>query len=212
MIIKKVTVGSLETNCYILVDELNKQASPAGRQAIIIDPGDEAEKIKRVLSQLEAEPALVINTHGHVDHVRADDEFGLPVYVHEKDAAMLTDPEANLSNLLASGFSSSSKVIKLKEGQEIKLGEILLEVIHTPGHTPGGISLLLKKPKEGIVFTGDSLFFQGIGRTDFPGANHRLLLESIKKKLFTLADDTVIYPGHGAASTIGFEKKSQGLY
>lgn len=201
MVLEKVVVGNLQVNCYILACDKNSSA-------IVIDPGDETEKIKRALGKFELRPAFIINTHGHMDHIYGDDDFGLTVYAHRGDAPLLKDQNLNLSVFLGRPFQVKSFVKTLEDGQVIKLEGLELEVIHTPGHTPGGICLLLKKPENKILFSGDSLFCEGIGRTDFPGASEALLITSIKEKLFKLSDDTIVLPGHGPASTIGREKKS----
>lgn len=201
MIIETVVVGSLEVNCYIL-------ASEAGAQAIIIDPGDEDNKIKKVLDKHKLKPAFIINTHAHFDHIGGDDKFDIPVYVHEDDLSLLKDSRLNLSGIFNFSYEIKNKIVNLKDRQAIELEKIKLEVIHTPGHTPGGICLLLHRPLNNILFSGDTLFCQGIGRTDFPGASEDLLVKSIKEKLFKLADETIIYPGHGPSSTIGGEKRN----
>jgi hydroxyacylglutathione hydrolase len=201
MILETLCVGPMQVNCYIL-------ASEKGSQAIIIDPGGEADKIKRILLRHKLKAALIINTHGHIDHIGCDDEFGVPVYVHSQDSQLLEDPKLNLSAFLASPFSVRSKINLLEEKQKIELEQISLEVIHMPGHTPGGICLLMHKPNNKVLFTGDSLFYRSIGRTDFPGADEGLLIQSIKEKIFKLPDDTAIYPGHGASSSIGDEKRN----
>ncbi len=200
MILETIPVGSLEVNCYIL-------ASGPGSQAIIIDPGAEAQKIKQALNKHKLKAAFIINTHGHFDHIGCDDKFDVPVYIHQKDAELLNDPKQNLSAFFIAAYAVKSKIIPLEEKQVIELEKIRLEVIHTPGHTPGGICLLLDKPESGILFSGDTLFCQGVGRTDYAGASETVLLKSIREKLFILPDDTIIYPGHGPASTIGREKK-----
>ena len=202
MVLESLSLGPFQVNCYILAVENNSKA-------IIIDPGDEEKKIRRVLDTHSLEPALIINTHGHIDHIGCNDKFGVPVYIHSLDLAMLNDPKLNLSHLLQprpSHIQSQVKVIEDKE--KIELGLIQLEVMHTPGHTPGGICLLLKKPQNNILFSGDTLFYQGVGRTDFPGADEGQLIKSIREKLFKLPEDTVIYPGHGMPSTIGEEMKN----
>jgi glyoxylase-like metal-dependent hydrolase (beta-lactamase superfamily II) len=201
MILETLCVGAMQVNCYILA----LQNDSCG---IIIDPGDEEQEIKRVLDKYKITPAFIINTHGHIDHIGCDDKFGVPVYIHSKDLVLLKDPELNLSNFLSGSFSVKSKIRTLEDKDNIELGLINLEVIHLPGHTPGGIALLMKRPKDKILFTGDSLFYQSIGRSDFPGANGALLVNSIKQRLLILDDDTVIYPGHGPSSTIGREKNS----
>jgi len=200
MILETTVVGPFEVNCYIIASE-NK--SPA----IIIDPGEGEDKIKQVLSKYKLKPAFIINTHGHIDHIGCDDKFGVPVYIHHQDLRLLRDPRLNLSSLLTSSFSVKSEIRTLEDKENVELGQIQLEVMHVPGHTPGGIALLMKKPQNNILFTGDTLFYQGIGRTDFPGADGQLLIKSIKEKMFNLSDDTVIYPGHGPSSTIGEEKR-----
>jgi len=202
MILESLCLGPFQVNCYILAVENNSKA-------VIIDPGDEEKKIRRALDIHRLEPALIINTHGHIDHIGCNDKFGVPVYIHRMDSAMLQDPKLNLSNFLQPRPYHMQYQVKVMEDKEkIELGLIELEVMHTPGHTPGGICLLLKKPQNKILFSGDTLFYQGVGRTDFPGADEGQLIKSIKEKLFKLPEDTVIYPGHGASSTIGQEKKN----
>jgi len=201
MILETVVVGPMQVNCYVLALESNAQA-------IIIDPGDDEQKIRKVLNKYRLNPAMVMNTHGHIDHIGCDDKFAAPVYIHSRDAALLKDPQLNLSNFLSSALSVKSKIHTVEDKENIVLDQIQLKVIHVPGHTPGGIALLMQKPQDKVLFTGDSLFYRGIGRTDFPGGDTELLIASIKEGLLGLADDTVIYPGHGASSTIGEEKKN----
>jgi glyoxylase-like metal-dependent hydrolase (beta-lactamase superfamily II) len=205
MIFETVCVGMMQANCYVLAE--GKES-----QAIIIDPGDEEGKIRKVLDRNKLKPGLVVNTHGHIDHIGCDDRFAVPVCIHKKDLPLLKEPRLNLSSLFGAPFSVNSQVRLLEDGQSFGLGTLELEVIHVPGHTPGGIALLLKSPKGKILFTGDSLFCQGIGRTDFPGASEPGLIESIRKRLFVLADDVAIYPGHGPASSIGAEKRDNPFF
>lgn len=200
MILETVIVGSLQVNCYIL-------SAADGRDAIIIDPGDSQDLIRKVLDRHRLKPVCVINTHGHVDHIGCDDAFGVPVYAHKDEIALLKDSGRNFSDFMDLPFSVKSKVTGLADKQVLVFDGVELEVIHTPGHSPGGICLLLKKPVTNILFSGDTLFYGSIGRTDFPGADTNTLLESIREKLLVLPDDTIVYPGHGAASTIGHEKK-----
>lgn len=197
MFLKKIIVGDLEENCYLIADEGTKNA-------IIIDPGDDYARIKKIIEQNKLHPRFIINTHGHADHIGADDKFGLPVYIHKLDAQCLNDSAENLSYLMGTPFSLTVPAVKILEnGDFIKLDSLSLEVIHTPGHTPGGICL----KADNLVFTGDTLFFGGIGRTDFPGASEQQLLASIRDRLLSLDDTTVIHPGHGPSSTIGNEKR-----
>jgi|SRR3989338_601813 len=201
MILETICVGTMQVNCYIL-------ASDKDSSGIIIDPGDDRNQIEKALNKYRIKPAFIINTHGHIDHIGLDDNFGVPVYIHRQDAALLKDPKLNLSGFLATSFSVKSNLKFLEDKDNIELQRLELEVIHTPGHTPGGISLLMKKPLDKILFTGDTLFYHGIGRTDFPNADETLLIKSIKEKLFNLSDDTVVYPGHGPSSTIGEERRN----
>ncbi len=200
MILDSVCVGSYQVNCYILSTEDN-------RQAVIIDPGDQKDKIKNVLDKHKLKPALIINTHGHIDHIGCDDEFAVPIYAHSAEAPMLGNSGLNMSDFLNMPYSVKSPIKVLEDKSKIVLGEIELEVIHTPGHTQGGICLLLKKPVTNILFSGDTLFYENVGRTDFAGGSTANLMKSIKEKLFLLPDETVIYPGHGRSSTIGHEKR-----
>lgn len=201
MILESLCVGHLQVNCYVLACQNNSLA-------VIIDPGEEEKKIRRVLDKHKLKAGLVINTHGHADHIGCDDVFGVTVYAHSREVALLKDPELNLSNFLGRSLSVKSTIKPVEEGEIIGLDGIRLEVIHVPGHSPGGICLLLKEPAGKILFSGDSLFHMSIGRTDFPGASEELLIKSIKEKLLKLSDDTIVYPGHGPASTIGAEKKN----
>ncbi|MFH1641105.1 MAG: MBL fold metallo-hydrolase [Candidatus Omnitrophota bacterium] len=201
MILETLSLGPMQVNCYIL-------ASRKESEAVLIDPGAQPEKIRSVLMRHKLKPALIVNTHGHIDHIGSDDVFGVPVYIHRQDATMLKDSRLNLSAFLDSSFCVQSKINLLEEKEKIVLGGIILEVIHTPGHTPGGICLLMHKPSNKILFTGDSLFYRSIGRTDFAQGDTDLLIKSIKEKILKLPDDIVIYPGHGPSSTIGEEKRN----
>jgi glyoxylase-like metal-dependent hydrolase (beta-lactamase superfamily II) len=176
---------------------------------MIIDPGDDDRQIKRLLDSKGWQPAFIVHTHGHIDHIGADNKFSIPIYIHRNDFNLLKDPKLNLSQMLGESFAINSKINILEDKQDIRLREgICLKVIHTPGHTAGSICLLLQQPKEKVLFSGDTLFFEGVGRTDFPGACEELLFRSIKEKLFSLDDDTVVYPGHGQITSIGHEKQA----
>lgn len=200
MILEAISVGSLEVNCYILA---TGRKSPA----IIIDPGDEENKIRRVLTKYELEPEFIINTHGHYDHIGCDDRFNVPVYVHHLDEALLRDSQKNLSAAFSISYSVRSPIKTVEEKDNILLGEIKLEVIHIPGHTPGGMCLLIKSTQGHILFSGDTLFCRGIGRSDLAGGNEAILIKGIKEKLLVLPDETIVYPGHGPSTTIGEEKR-----
>lgn len=197
MILETVVVGFYEVNCYILGNEKTKEA-------IIIDPGADYEKIKLVLARHNLLPCYIINTHGHGDHIGANGSLSVPIYIHRDDADFLQDPKRNLSSFLGFSLHSPPATHLLNDGQQLNLIGFTLNILHTPGHTPGGICIRLDK----ILFTGDTLFAGSIGRTDFPYGNEEILLNSIKTKLLALDDDTLIYPGHGDPSTIKRERKT----
>ncbi len=191
MIIERIVVGDFFTNCYIVGCEEEKVCA-------IIDPGSDGEKIKKVIDKKGLKPIFIINTHGHFDHIGANNFFNLSVYIHKDDADFLTDPEKNLSSLFYSPYVCKNSIVELNDGDKIKIGKIILEVLHTPGHTPGSICL----KTENILFTGDTVFENGIGRTDFPFGDEEKLIKSIKEKIIILPDNTEIYPGHGGLSKI----------
>ncbi len=195
MLIKSLVVGMMEANCYIVGDESTKEV-------FIIDPGGDYNKIKKVIDKDNLKPIAVINTHGHGDHIGADSEFGLPVWIHRLDAEFLKDPSKNLSGAFGFLLKTKEATRLLEAGDILNIGSYALEVMHTPGHTPGSICL----KEKGVVFTGDTLFCEGIGRTDFAYGSEEDIMRSIKEKLFNLDDDHVVYPGHGPTSTIGNEK------
>ena len=200
MIIETLPVGNLEANCYII-------GCSETRQAAVVDPGDEAGCILDKLNVLGLQVAAILLTHGHADHIGAVGDMkkatGAPVMIHSQDAEMLSNPARNLSAWLGEQLALKPADRLLEEGDVIRVGNLPLEVLHTPGHTPGGISLKVGTD----VFTGDTLFAQAVGRSDFPGGNHRTLIHSIHSKLLVLPETTKVYPGHGAQSTIGQEKK-----
>jgi hydroxyacylglutathione hydrolase len=186
-------VGMLSTNCYVIQDEKTKTA-------IIIDPGfDSPIEAKKLLTYIEKEGLIlkfVVNTHGHDDHIGGNTylkkKYNIPICIHQRDAKVLDDKnQAAPANVL------------LNEGYIIAFGEEKLNVIHTPGHTPGSICLL----NERVIFTGDTLFAGGVGRTDFVGGSERDMKLSLER-LKHLPENLVVYPGHGPKSTIGVEKRS----
>jgi hydroxyacylglutathione hydrolase len=201
--IERLILGAYETNCYVL------RASGTAKDCLVIDPGLEAASLVRFLHERRFNAVATVLTHGHIDHMagvaalRA--EFpNMKVYIHELDADMLADPQQNLS-----AFSGATLTVKpadslLKDKSIINQADVELEVLHTPGHTPGGICLYSKN--DAIVFTDDTLFADSVGRTDFPGGNMTELITGIKEKLLTLPGDTKAYPGHGPVTTIAHEK------
>ena len=194
--LKTFAIGTLQANCYLVYDTNSKEG-------FLIDPGVFDEGIKKEIEMLGIKIKAIINTHGHSDHIAGNKKFGYPVLIHKNDSSFLGNPAKNLS-LFTGTLSISPRAHGLfVDGEVIKASEIELIVIHTPGHTPGGISLKVGDK----VFTGDTLFRENIGRTDLPGGSQVDLLRSIRERLLTLPDDTEVFPGHGPSSTIGHERK-----
>lgn len=193
MQIQTFNVGMLSTNCYVV-------NCPETKEAIIIDPGfeatHEAEQVIRFVEENELKVKFIVNTHGHSDHISGNlalkRKYGVPICIHTYDAPCLD----------GLGESFSPATILLEEGELLKFGKVSLRVMHTPGHSVGSISLVGGK----LVFTGDTLFAGGIGRTDFAGGSDRDMKCSLQR-LVELPDDYVVYPGHGCFSTIGAEKR-----
>jgi len=187
--LRKIVVGPFQTNCYILGHE-------ASKEGIVIDPGDDVFKIIGEVSKLGLQITQILITHGHMDHVGGVKEIKritkAPVYIHAGDAPGLNIPPDG----------------HLYEGQKINMGTYEINVIHTPGHSPGGICL----HAPGVVFTGDTLFAGSIGRTDFPGGDHNRLIQGVVKKIFPLGDELRVYPGHGPPSTIGRERRTNPFF
>jgi len=206
MNIKRFPVGPLQANCYLLWDK-------AGGSTAIVDPGGDAEEIIAVIEEEKLRPVALINTHGHIDHIAANraikERYNIPLLIHTEDAICLTDPGLNLSAMGFGRLDSPPCDRELQDGDEISVGEITLKVISTPGHSPGGICLLIPRPAQpDIIITGDTLFAGGVGRTDFPGGSWEELMESIRNRLLSFPDETIILPGHGPHSTIGEERSS----
>ena len=202
MIFEIAVVGPLAVNCFILGDA-------AAGEGVIIDPGDDAEKVLATVKRLGLSIRYVINTHGHFDHVGGNRQVraatGAQLLIHRDDAAFLSRA-ADVAAMygLTTGNSPPPDQF-LEEGMAIRFGRYEMQVLHTPGHTPGGCCLYLEE--QGKVLTGDTLFAEGVGRTDFPGSSHEALMHGIRTKLMTLPDSTVAYPGHGPSTTIGHEKR-----
>jgi glyoxylase-like metal-dependent hydrolase (beta-lactamase superfamily II) len=201
LIIKSLAVGPIMANCFILGCEQTLEAA-------VIDPGDEADRILRALAEYNLTAKLIINTHGHFDHVGANKRLnavtGAPILIHSLDAPMLAQLADSAAAWGMQADNSPPPDRELQDGDDVTFGKIRLTVVHTPGHTPGGISLYTARE----VFVGDTLFAGSIGRTDFPGGSFATLKESIQQKLFVLSDDLKVYPGHNQTTTIGVEKRS----
>lgn len=199
MFIKKLIVGPLEVNCYIIGDE------DAG-EAAVIDPGDEDDRILVEIKENGLKLRYIINTHAHFDHVGVNQALkeitGAEILIHEADQELLT-VAGEQAFLYGLDILPSKADRLLKDGDEINLGRINLKVLHTPGHSKGSISLL----GDGFIFTGDTIFAGSAGRTDFPGGSLEELLKSIRERLAILNDRTAVFPGHGPETTIGKEKR-----
>ena len=204
MIIHTFILGAYETNCYCLRDNESAQ------DCLIIDAGLDADKLINSLEEKNMNPIALILTHGHIDHIAGlnamREKFPeMKVYIHELDANMLDEPKSNLSLMAGISYVTEPADFTLEDNQVIELAGVKLQVLHTPGHTPGGISLYSKE--QGVVFVGDALFADSVGRTDFPSGSMNQLVDGIKEKLLTLPEETKVYPGHGPDTTIGHEKE-----
>lgn len=199
MIFDWMPVGQMGANCYIIGCEQTKEGA-------VIDPGEEGRRIVAKAKELGLNIKSIILTHGHIDHIMAVDAVkeatGAQILIHREDAPMLVDGKKNMSYFMGSLKNYSAADVLLKDGDTIKVGNLELKVLHTPGHTPGGICLVV----EGKIISGDTLFEGSVGRSDFPGGSHDTLIASIKNKLMAYPDETKVYPGHGPSTTIGFER------
>lgn len=199
MKIRTLVVGALSSNCYIVKCE-------STGEGIVIDPGGDGSYILNSLKEMDVKLKYIINTHGHGDHISANDEVkdgaGGQVIIHRLDGEMLTEPMLNLSSWSGKKVTLKKADYFVEDGEEIVFGEITAKVMHTPGHTQGGICLLIDK----YLFSGDTLFQGSIGRTDLPGGSGTQIINSIKKKLLPLDEDSVVLPGHGPKSDIKLEK------
>ncbi len=205
MKVERLVVGQLQTNCYLVWDKISGEG-------VIIDPGDDADLILNRLRDLEIKPLFILATHGHFDHVLAALELKLaleiPFLIHQKDLFLLKRAVSSASHFTGNKEAFLPLVDKYLYGKEIIVfGNSQLEVQELPGHTPGGVVFLSKS----LVFSGDSLFYHGSGRTDLSYSSNKDLLEGIHNKLFTLPEETIVYPGHGEETTIGEEKENFNL-
>ncbi len=199
--IKTYPVGQIGTNCYVLYRE-------GMRKAVIADPGDNGAYILNMCRELSLIPEAILLTHGHFDHILGVEDIrrafpGIKVYGGEEEKELFTNASLNLS----SGFGSACVVPDVEhvgDGELLSLGGISFEVLFTPGHTPGSVCYLIGE--EEVLISGDTLFLESLGRTDFPMGNQNQIVKSIRERLFTLPEDTLVYPGHGDKTTIGHEK------
>lgn len=200
ILVERIVVGAFAANCYVV-------AESEGQKAAVIDPGGDPEAIAAVIERHGLTVDVILNTHGHADHIAANGELArlwrAPIAIHRFDAPMLTNPNLNLSAIFGVGLVSPMASRLLEDGDVINIGSLGFRVSHTPGHTPGGVCFVVGE----TVFSGDTLFAGSIGRTDFPRGSMTDLLSAITEKLLTLPDRAVVHPGHGPETTIGEEKR-----
>jgi hydroxyacylglutathione hydrolase len=209
MIIESFVVGMLQTNCYLVGDN-------ATHQAVVIDPGADSERIALRIQQLGLKLVAILNTHGHFDHIMdawtLKERMGGEIYLHSKDEAIFQQSMAGMGSI----FGPKKRVMgdkidrNLQEGDSLEFGRIRLQVLETPGHTPGHVSFHMCDA--GIVFVGDTLFAGSIGRTDFPGGSYSQLIRSVREKIFPLDGKTIVHPGHGPETTVEREKKTNPFF
>lgn len=203
MIQEVIPVGMLQCNCYVLGDE-------ATHEAVVIDPGDDIERVQQVLARHKLTPKYLVATHAHIDHVGGLEKLartsGAAVLMHQADLPLYQDlaTQAAWLGMRPPGTIEIDQF--LHEGDSLRWGVQALEVLHTPGHSPGSVSLYLPGD-ERRIFSGDTLFQASIGRTDLWGGSYQEILRSIESKLLSLDDLTPVFPGHGPATTIGDERR-----
>lgn len=205
MNIDTIVLSEFESNCYCV------RKSARHKKCLLIDPGLNPEPLIRFLQANGYKPVAIVLTHGHIDHIGGVESIreywsDVEVTIHEQDAEMLTDPAMNLSIMAGTMVQARPAELCLDPSQQYyNAADLCFQILHTPGHTPGGICLYSAKDK--VLFSGDTLFANSIGRTDFPAGSFEALIEGIKKKLLILPEKTIVYPGHGPQTTIENEKK-----
>ncbi|NFC91788.1 MBL fold metallo-hydrolase [Clostridium botulinum] len=199
MDIKTIPVGIYNANCYLLIDQ---------DKCAIIDPGGDPEDIIKIIEDNNLIPKFILLTHGHIDHVGGveaiKDEYNIPFYINRKDEDLIKEAEYIFGNF--GKYKNADEY--LVEGKEFQLGNLKIKAIETPGHSPGGMSFLVNN----VIFTGDTLFRESIGRSDFIGGSHNTLINSIQSKITVLDPDIYVLPGHGPQSTIGYEKDNNPFF
>ncbi|HHT42359.1 MAG TPA: MBL fold metallo-hydrolase [Firmicutes bacterium] len=198
MQIESFALNALSTNCYVVYDS---------GEAVIVDPGDQSQAVLDFLEDKGLSVVAVVNTHGHSDHIHGNawllEKTGAPLAIHEDDAAFLVDPALHLGPQIRMDVVPTEAQRLLRDGDRIVIGSGSLEVLHTPGHTPGGICLY----GHGLLISGDTLFKRSVGRWDLPGADERALQDSLRR-LAKLPPETKVFPGHGPSTTLGEELES----
>ena len=205
MLVRQFVTGPLETNSYLLADQ-------EAKEALVIDPGGDPGEILAFLARERLTCRLIVNTHGHFDHISGNGALkkatGAPLLVHEGDVPLLTEAATHARLFMMRAENSPPPDGLLVDQGEVRAGAVLLRVLHTPGHSPGGVTLVVP----GAAFCGDLVFRGSVGRTDLPGGSERVLLDSIRRHILTLPDDTVLHPGHGPETTVGREKKQNPFF
>lgn len=199
--IKSMTLGMVATNCYLIINKETKEA-------LLIDPADNALRISNVIEENVCTLKAILLTHGHFDHIMALNElkkrYNVPVYAHEEEEDVLKQSSLNMSGMIGQIYTTQADIY-VKDGEHLKLAGLDITVLHTPGHTKGGVCYYL--PEEKVLMSGDTLFHCSIGRTDFPTGSMSQLVRSVKEQLFVLPDDVQVYPGHDSVTSIGYEKQ-----
>lgn len=197
-----LTLGEIRTNCFIVSNEDTKDA-------VVVDPGDECERILEHLNRNELNVKAILLTHGHFDHIMAAQELAsttrVSIYAYESERELLANPGLNCSSIFGKSLTLAP-VESLLDLEKIQIADIEFVVIHTPGHTKGSVCYYI--PDEQILLSGDTLFFESVGRTDFPTGNSGVLIKSINERLFTLPKEVKVYPGHGCSTSIGYEMQN----
>jgi glyoxylase-like metal-dependent hydrolase (beta-lactamase superfamily II) len=195
-----MVVGPIQTNCYLVYDEDSKEA-------MVVDPGFEGERILRTIEDIGLKVKYIVNTHAHMDHVGADMEVknatGAKLLLHPLDTPLLEEFRQTHMQKHPVNQGEITVDADLEEGQVLEVGKARFKVLHTPGHSPGGVCLV----GEGVCLCGDTLFEGSVGRTDFTGGSFETLKDSIQNKLYCLEDDMLVLPGHGSSTTVGAEKR-----
>ena len=201
--VEQYVVGPVMTNCYFAVNEQTNDM-------FVVDPGDAAEALIDKIKSKNLTPAAVLLTHGHFDHAAAAKEvaeaFDIPIYAHEDEKETLLNPTVNLCGMIGEQGTVYHADIYVKDGDILNLAGFKIQVLHTPGHTKGGCCYYLKE--EQAVFAGDTLFFESVGRSHFPGGSASVLIKSIQEKLMPLPGQTNVYAGHNDTTTIGWERQN----